>query len=386
LAATFNKMVAQLRQTLVGLENRAHSLEIVRSLSDRLVYILNLTELLVEIVNQLKDKFGYYHVHIYLLDDEKKNLIVAEGTGTAGAELKARGHSIRLDASVSLVARAARTGAVVKVDNVREAQDWLPNPLLPKTCSEVAVPISLEDHVVGVLDVQADEVAALKDADADLLVTLASQVAIAIRNARLFAEVEQALTEARVAQERYLEQAWVKVRSQKRGAAYLHQRPEATPLQPPLIAEIEQDIQDQDQARVVQATGADEAEIEAVVAPIKLQNQLIGAIQLHRAGQPRSWSEQEVALVQTVAEQVAQVAENLRLFEETRQRADYERLVGEISQKLRQAPNLDSLAKIMAEELGHVLGVEHSLVKVGRSTGSAGPAELSMKQDGNNGH
>ena len=104
--------------------------------------------------------------------DPVENLVVAAGTGEAGAEMKAKGHSIRLDARTSLVARAARSGEIVRVDDVREAEDWLPNPLLPHTCSEMAVPIILEGGVVGVLDVQEDKIVGLDEGDANLLRSL----------------------------------------------------------------------------------------------------------------------------------------------------------------------------------------------------------------------
>jgi GAF domain-containing protein len=107
------------------------------------------------------------------------------------------------------------------------------------------------------------------------------------------------------------------------------------------------------------------SEIQNVlVSPIKLQNQTIGAIQLHETERPRQWDERELALVQVVAEQVAQTAENLRLFEETRQRAGREATIREITQKIRQAPNLEALSQIAAETLSSVLDVSDGIVRL----------------------
>jgi GAF domain-containing protein/HAMP domain-containing protein len=394
LAAAFNKMTAQLRETLAGLEDRTQSLEVVSSISDRLVTILNLEELLVEVVNQLKDRFGYYHVHIYLLDDKKEKLIVAEGTGTAGAEMKEKGHSIRLDAPTSLVARAARIREVVKVDNVRETADWLPNPLLPNTYSEMALPIILEGEVVGVLDVQQDKIAGLDESDVNLLHSLANQVAIAIRNARQFAKVETALTEAHEAQRRYVEQAWEQVQMTQQ-AAYQYQRPGVLPLSEAVTTQVEHQVLAQNQLTVVEVKDKDdqgrgtngEAGDEdldshtpesipgfqtsesqsqtALVAPIRLQNQTIGVIQLYDTERPHHWTERELALVEAVTEQIAQMAENLRLFEETRERAGREATIREITDKLRAAPTLDMLLETAARELGQRLGVRHTVLEMG---------------------
>ncbi|MEM7347383.1 MAG: GAF domain-containing protein, partial [Chloroflexota bacterium] len=184
LANVFNDMTSQLQGLVGSLEqqvaDRTRGLEIVSQISERLNAILSLNELLLELVHQLQDEFGYYHAHIYLLDDHKTQLLMVEGTGEAGAQMKQQGHSIPLDAETSLVARAARSGKAVRIEDVRETSDWLPNPLLPQTNSEIAVPIILNEAVVGVLDVQDDQVGGLDEGDANLLRSLANQIAVAI--------------------------------------------------------------------------------------------------------------------------------------------------------------------------------------------------------------
>lgn len=208
LAATFNDMAVQLRHTLAGLENYTQRLKIVAKLSGHFNAVLNLEELLVEVVNQIKDSFDYYHVQTYILAEDNTNdagqsaLIMRAGTGEAGATMKVQGHAISLNAPTSLVARAARTGEVILVGNVRQVEDWLSNPLLPDTCAEMAIPIIVEGQVVGVLDVHEDEVGGLDESDANLLRSLANQVAIAIANARLFEQTTQAREEAELAKEK----------------------------------------------------------------------------------------------------------------------------------------------------------------------------------------
>jgi GAF domain-containing protein len=100
--------------------------------------------------------------------------------------LLARGHKI--PKGRGLVGRAADTNAPVLVPDVSLAEDWLPNPLLPNTKSEVAIPISAGKHVLGVLDVQQNVVNGLGEEDVDILQSLAGQVAISLQNARAFDE------------------------------------------------------------------------------------------------------------------------------------------------------------------------------------------------------
>ncbi|MCP4360387.1 MAG: GAF domain-containing protein, partial [Chloroflexi bacterium] len=201
LAHSFNDMAAHLRETLSSLEQRTQHLETVATLSKQLSAILNMEELLAEMVDQVEKNFDYYHTHICLLDDKREKLVVVAGTGVAGREMKSKEYNILLNAPTSLVARAARTGQVVQVDNVRERENWLPNPLLPAAYSEMAVPITLgeEGQVVGVLDVQEDKIGGLDEGDANMLRSLANQVAVAINNARLFEQAGQAKQAAEVA-------------------------------------------------------------------------------------------------------------------------------------------------------------------------------------------
>lgn len=194
LAATFNRMTSQLQESIEGLEQRvaertralAASTEVSRSLST----ILDLDRLAIEVVEQVQTAFGYYHAHIYLFDDEQKNLIMVGGTGEAGQVMLAQRHT--LVAGQGLVGRAAASKATVFISDVTRSQEWRPNVLLPDTKAEIAVPILLRDRVLGVLDVQHDVMGGLTNEDVQLLEAIASQVAIAIQNSRLY-ESTQAL-------------------------------------------------------------------------------------------------------------------------------------------------------------------------------------------------
>ena len=201
LATTINIMTGRLRETIGSLEKQTQQLETIVEISQRLTSKLEVSELVRDVVRRIKIGFNFYHTHIYLLDHNRNELIVAEGTGAVGAQLKSQGHSIPLKTPKSLVAHAARTGETVIADNVQKTSDWLPNPLLPLTRSEMAVPIIVDDNIMGVLDVQDDKIASLDEGDAKLMRSLANQIAVALTNAQLFEQTQHRAVELANAKE-----------------------------------------------------------------------------------------------------------------------------------------------------------------------------------------
>jgi PAS domain S-box-containing protein len=163
--------------------------------------ILDTDQLLQQVADLTKEGFGLYHAHIYLLNEEGDTLNLAAGAGEVGRRMVTQGWNIPLKRTQSLVARAARTRQTVIVDDVRQNPDFMPNPLLPKTRSEMAIPLMVGDNILGVLDVQADVINRFTDEDERVQTTLAAQVAVALRNATLYQQTEAAVTDLKQSQE-----------------------------------------------------------------------------------------------------------------------------------------------------------------------------------------
>jgi len=167
-------------------ERILRQLETSAQVSRQLTAALDLDELLLQVVELIKNNFDYYHVHVYLLDSESGELIMREGSGQVGRQLKARGHRIPL--GKGLVGGVGQTGIATLVEDVSQNPQWLPNDLLPDTRSELTVPLTVGDRVLGVLDVQSNQVNGLTQADLQLMESLGRQIAVAVQNAMLFRE------------------------------------------------------------------------------------------------------------------------------------------------------------------------------------------------------
>jgi len=190
LGTTFNKMARQLKDLFGSLEqrvaDRTKDLEIVAEVGTATATILESNRLLQEVVDLTKERFNLYHSHIYLLDEKGENLVLAAGAGEPGRVMVAEGRSIPLNREQSLVARAARERNGVTVNDVTQASDFLPNPLLPDTRSELAVPMIVGGNVIGVFDIQSEQVGRFKDSDVNIQTTMAAQLATSIQNVRSF--------------------------------------------------------------------------------------------------------------------------------------------------------------------------------------------------------
>ncbi|MFC1976449.1 substrate-binding domain-containing protein [Chloroflexota bacterium] len=258
------------------------------------------------------------------------------------------------------------------------AEGWLPNPLLSKTRAEMAVPIAIGGEVLGVLDVQHSVASSLTPEDVNLLQSIADQVAIGLQNARLFTEVETALTEIRAAHERYLEQSWKKDRVRSRGEQYHYAQPDAPSLDEAIIVEAKQQALTRDRPTAITIDGSETSEEasweapvhsqQSIVAPVTLRDKTIGALHIHPVNDDQQWTEDDLAVVEAVIDQLTQTAESLRLFEDTRERAGREQTIRQITENMRAATSLDELVKIAAEELGQRFLAKYAHVKLGIDT------------------
>jgi signal transduction histidine kinase len=187
-------------QAATAIEN-AHLLESMQQalkesnalyrINQGLVASLDPQELLKDVVNLLQKNFGYYHVQVYILEPETGDFVIREGSGEIGRQLKEQGH--RICAGEGIAGYTAETQEAFFTNNVDEVYFFSRNPLLPDTKSELAVPIKIDNQILGLLDIQQVPPAYLSQRDLQLVGAVSDQLAIALQKAKLYTDLQAAL-------------------------------------------------------------------------------------------------------------------------------------------------------------------------------------------------
>jgi len=201
LATSFNTMTDQLQGLISGLEERVElrtrDLQLAADVSTKVTTELDPDQLLPELVEQVRSAFRFYHVSVFVYDPKTDTVDLKAATGEAGAQMLTVGRSFNLGrGDTGVVPTAAKTLDYCLANDVTKSEAHLPNPYLPDTRGELALPMIVGDQLVGILDLQSEQANRFQDDDIRVLGTLADQIAVAVRNAQLFEVVQDALASA----------------------------------------------------------------------------------------------------------------------------------------------------------------------------------------------
>jgi signal transduction histidine kinase/CheY-like chemotaxis protein/uncharacterized protein YigA (DUF484 family) len=193
-----NSIAVALERQRLLFEAQKHALELqtAAEIARDTTSTLSLEILLNRIVNLLRERFGLYHVSIFLLDDTNEYAIIQESTGNIGQELKKRNFRLGVGTK-SVIGNCTSTGETVIVNDASHHDLFYPNPLLPDTQSELGIPLKISGKVIGALDLHAKESNAFTEEEVAILQILSDQISVAIDNAKAYAVSQQAVEEMR---------------------------------------------------------------------------------------------------------------------------------------------------------------------------------------------
>jgi len=330
------------------LKKRATQLEAVSSVARTIASVQEIDTLLPAITRLVSQQFGFYHVGIFLLDQQRRNAVLSAANSQGGIRMLGRQHSLPLD-SHSIVGYSASRGEPRIALDVGTDSVYFNNPDLPDTRSEMAIPLRLAGEVIGALDVQSTETNAFSQEDINVHITLADQIAIAIENARLFGEARKALGESQAMFEKYTQQEWSNFARQVKPNGFIFDGKQVLPL--------DNNPRREPIKAVIQTGSLSLEKASATIAiPIKLRGQTVGVLDVRSKKGQRHWKPDEIAMLEAAAERAALALENARLVESAQRRAARERAIGDISTRIGAVGNLESILQTAVEELGRKIG------------------------------
>ena len=337
---------------------RAIQLQAITELSEAIAQLQDLNELFPTTTRLISERFGFYHVGIFLIDSGHEYAILQAANSEGGQRMLARGHRLKL--GTGIVGFAAQSEQPrIALDTGTDAV-FFDNPDLPQTRSEVALPMRSRNETIGVLDVQSTEANAFSPEDLQVLTALANQVSIALENARLLTETRAALTQVQEVYNEFTRAEWSRAVAQAEQPGFRYKTGR--------IEMIDESIQAPEVVSAVRdgepVTGNSTTEKRSTVAvPVKLRGEVIGVLHIESSDTDKPWSEDDISLVEAVAERAAFAMENARLFQDARRRAAKESMISEATARISGALNIENILYTTAEELERVLGGSEVLIR-----------------------
>ena len=337
-------------------ERRARQFEAIAEVARATTSIQDEDMLLSRLAQVISEQFGFYHVGIFLLDEENQYAVLRASNSEGGQRMLARRHRLEVGRSgiVGRVAAAGRPRIALDVDSDAAFKD---NPDLPETRSELALPLKAGEHVIGVLDVQSTEPGAFRPEDTEILFTLADQVAIALQNARSHDATRKLLEEAQKTSISYLKEAWQLLLSQEQKIGYLVSDSTLRPLEKFVSSPHVNKAVSQGEVVI------EEGEAATLAVPIHLRGEVVGVLDVH-VPSGHDWDPDEIDIAKAVAERLSLALESATLLETTQRRAEIERLTADISGKISSSINLRNVLQTAVEELGHALPGSEVVIQI----------------------
>jgi PAS domain S-box-containing protein len=394
---------------------------------------LNVEELLEKSINLVRDRFGFYHASIFLIDPLGEYAVLRESTGDAGRQLKAAGHKLAVG-SQSIVGQATGNGEPVVVGDVTLTANYYANPLLPLTRSELAIPLKLGERILGALDVQSTEADAFLSEDINILRILADQLTIAIFNADLFAE-----TQENISKHRFLHQITTAAAASTntedamritveglrtafgsdRVAIYLFD--DASTLTVRAYAGYENlDVSHEqvvigegtiglaalgrhpvlvkDAQAEGQANGIDTNIRAQLAVPVVYSDRAVGVLSIS-SYQPAVYDENDQEILGSMGSTLGAILANSQLVNQVRQQMEQQKQLFDITSKIRRSSDINTILQVSTRELATALRARRAQIRlmseetqpVGESAARnvvepAGPGMGANGNHGNNGH
>jgi len=361
-------------------QRKASQLEAAASINQAVTTATSVSNLLDLAIDRVREVFGFYHVQVFLLDQQRSRenprLSMARleaSTGHAGATLLTNGHALMVG-SRSIVGQATYYGQPVIVNDVQTSSIFHANELLPDTRAEVALPLMIGENVIGALDVQSTVPNSFFPEDISALQVIANQLAGFIERTRLVGELQRRATERQSLLEdaqtnlRQIEalnrqltrEGWTEYLRSHRAPGTMGYTLQGKRVQADTswTAPMRQAFSGE---RSVVIRQDQQAHIAAV--PLRIRGEVVGVLEIEREGS-QPWTDSELEMVETMVDRLGLAVENARLYEQATLAAEREHVVNRIAQDVQEAESIDEILQSALTELSAVLGASRGIVQI----------------------
>lgn len=293
-------------------ERRVERMETAFEVSRYAASMLDEEALLAEVAELIRERFDFYYVGIFMIDDSGQWALLYAGTGEAGQEMLAQAHRLRVGSN-SMIGQCVATASPRIALDVGTETHRFDNPLLPDTRSELALPLMSRNAVIGAVSIQSIEVAAYSREDITILQTMTDQLATAVGNARLFAESRASLEELQRLQQRYALDMWEGYVEKQDAFGFTYDLNEISPVS----ADQSTAPDEYWGGQLITRSGRDGGDGALLVAPFDVRSEPVGFLSFEEPQVAREWTDDNVAVIEAVREQLSLALENRLLIDQS---------------------------------------------------------------------
>jgi sensor domain CHASE-containing protein/GAF domain-containing protein len=332
LSISINDLLSFNESSEADLKRSLNQLLTISDINRSISGFLEPEKLLNEVVELLRSRLALYYVGIFLLDENKEFAVLRAGTGEAGEKMLAQGHKLAVGGVSMIGWSTANQKSRIALDVGKDAIRFN-NPLLPETRSELAIPIISRNATVGALTLQSIRESAFNENDILAFQGIADSLSVALENTALYKSTQENLDEIRALNRVYVQRSWGLDAQQDKPLSYTYEE---------------------------KGSKASDEVTTVVQIPLRLRDQILGEITLEINRQ--SISTEDHAVIEAIADQTAQALENVRLLQETQERAAREEKINELVLKFTGAGTIDEIMKIAVQEIGGLSSVSEVTV------------------------
>ena len=346
MRSNLQNLYQDLETQVKNLERRAKYQEATALIARDAAASTDIDELISSAINLIGERFDFYRQGIFLLNPDDDWVVLHSASGADVEQLLEDDYKLRAGQE-GIVGHVSATGEAYVAQNVEEDPIFVPDAGSKEICSELALPLQTRGEFIGVLSVQSQQLDAFREEDVAVLQTLADLIAVAISNARLLRQTQDNLEAISRAYGELSRETWTEMLRVQQNIGYYSDVDGVMPL-----IEIDQNLEGN-------------SDLPLLEIPVSVRGHIIGTIQAHKYDGGGDWTEEETLLLNSMAEQLNLALESARLFEDTQRRAIQEQMTSEITARMRETLDIETVLETTAREIGTAMNLAAFEIQLG---------------------